>query len=218
MLAGFAIYAGALTAFSLSSRERVLARGEEKHFCELDCHLAYSVLNVRKAKTLGVAPEQATAGGIFYVVTVKTRFDEKTVSPRRGDAPLTPNSRVASILDAHGNQFEISIEGQRALASSEGAGMPLTTPLRPGEVYTTDLVFDLPEDAADPRLLIKEGEMVTHFIIGHENSPLHKKTEFSLDETTQAQSTGKRVGVETPAQTMSSQTASMQTRTDTARR
>ena len=30
-------YLGAILIFSLVSRERVLARGEEKHFCEIDC-------------------------------------------------------------------------------------------------------------------------------------------------------------------------------------
>lgn len=29
-------------------------------------------------------------------------------------------------------------------------------------------------------LLINEGEWETHFVIGHENSPLHKKTRFQL--------------------------------------
>jgi len=32
-----------LAAFSLISSEQTLPRGEEKHFCELDCHIAYSV-------------------------------------------------------------------------------------------------------------------------------------------------------------------------------
>ena len=32
-----------------------------------------------------------------------------------------------------------------------------------------------------PRLLIHEGETVTRFIIGHENSPLHRQTEFQLN-------------------------------------
>jgi hypothetical protein len=58
--------------------------------------------------------------------------------------------------------------------------MPLDTPLRPGESYTTELVFDLPTGARDARLLVNESDLPTRFIIGHENSPLHKKTEFKL--------------------------------------
>ncbi|HYH86237.1 MAG TPA: hypothetical protein VEX60_12350 [Pyrinomonadaceae bacterium] len=35
-------------------------------------------------------------------------------------------------------------------------------------------------DARSPVLLINESDLLTRFIIGHENSPLHKKTEFRL--------------------------------------
>jgi hypothetical protein len=65
-----------LLAFSLVSREKVLAFGVEKHFCELDCHLAYSITNVGKTKTVGLPPNEVTAHGIFYVVAIRTRFDE----------------------------------------------------------------------------------------------------------------------------------------------
>lgn len=180
-LAGVGIYALLVAAFALSSEGRVLARGEEKYFCEIDCHLAYSVLHVRTTKTLGEGSGRATAQGMFHVVTVKTRFDEQTVSPRRGNQPLMPNSRVARIYDERGRSFEPSAEGQHALERLPGgAGKPLTTPLRPGEAYTTEFVFDLPADVKNPRLLINEGKAVTHFIIGHENSFLHKKTEFQI--------------------------------------
>ncbi|HEX8476417.1 MAG TPA: hypothetical protein VF666_20635 [Pyrinomonadaceae bacterium] len=180
-VAGAALYAVLVVAFSLSSSEQVLARGEEKYFCEIDCHLAYSVLHVRQTKTLGAGAQQVTANGMFHVVTLKTRFDEQTTSPRRANQPLTPNSRVARVFAEDGRRFEPSLEGQRALEQSpDGAGKPLTTPLRPGEAYTTELVFDLPPDVKNPRLLINEGEIVTHFIIGHENSFLHKKTGFQI--------------------------------------
>jgi hypothetical protein len=174
------VYFGLTLAFSLASSGRVLARGEEKYFCEIDCHLAYSVTDVGRAKTLGEGPGAAVAGGEFYVVTVRTRFDETTISEHRGDGPLYPNPRNLSVRDEQGRSYPVSVEGQRALASSEGAGTPLDTPLRPGEAYTTRLVFDLPADARAPALLINESDLPTRFIIGHENSLLHKKTEFKL--------------------------------------
>ena len=184
-LAGMAlvagVYAALLVAFSLASGERVLARGEEKHFCEIDCHLAYSIAGVRRAKALGAGSSQTAARGEFYVVTLKTRFDETTTSVGRGDAPLYPNPRRATVYDVEGNGYGVSEEGRRALASEGGTGMPLDTPLRPGESYTTELVFDLPPDARAPLLLLlNESSPETRFIIGHENSPLHKKTEFRL--------------------------------------
>jgi Domain of unknown function (DUF4352) len=174
------LYIGAALFFSFTSHETVLSRGQEKHFCEIDCHLAYSVLDVKRTKTLGTGENQTTAQGIFHVVTVRTRFDENTISPQRGNDELKPNSRLATIIDEHGRRYDPSAAGESALSQSETVGSPLTTALRPGQSYTTKLVFDLPPDVRTPTLLVNEGEWLTHFIIGHENSPLHKKTLFQL--------------------------------------
>jgi len=180
MLVIAGVYLGAILIFSLVSHEKVLARGEEKHFCEIDCHLAYSVADTRQSKTLGNAPNQSTAQGIYTVVTIKTRFDETTISPTRGSGLLYPNSRVLTLVDARGNKYWRSTEGQRALEAAQNGSTPLTTPLKPGGSYTTEVVFDLPADAKASTLLVNEGEWETHFVIGHENSPLHRKTRFQL--------------------------------------
>jgi hypothetical protein len=180
-VAGMGLYLALLVAFSSFSGEKVLALGEEKHFCEIDCHVANSVTSVRNLKTLGHAPDEVSAVGIFYVVTIRTRFDETTISSTRGNGLLTPNSRALTVLDEEGNSYDVSTEGQRALAASEGSGTALDTPLRPGESYTTRVVFDLPVDVRKPELLMREDGLVTHFIIGHENSFWHKKTKFRLE-------------------------------------
>jgi hypothetical protein len=175
-----AIYIGFLLLFSFTSSETVLARGQEKHFCEIDCHLAYSILDVRQTKTLGNGPNQSTADGLYHIVTIKTRFDENTISPTRGNGTLKPNSRLATVVDPQGSKYWPSESGARALAQTEDLGTPFTGVLRPGETYTTKLVFDLPADVTNPTLLLNEGAWLTRFIIGHENSPLHKKTCFQL--------------------------------------
>jgi hypothetical protein len=59
--------------------------------------------------------------------------------------------------------------------------MPPTEPLRPGESYSTDFVFEVPKDAQGLRLLITEDCSETHFVIGHENSLLHRKIYFGVD-------------------------------------
>jgi|ERR1051325_1954615 hypothetical protein len=164
-------YLAAMLIFSLTSHEKVLAQGEEKHFCEIDCHLAYSVIKVRQAKTIGDAPHQTATHGQFTIITIKTRFDETTISPRRGNAWLTPNSRALTLVDDRGNRY-----GPSALL-----GTPLTNALRRGESYTTEAVFDLPAGVKSATLLINEGDWITRLVIGHENSPLHKKTRFQID-------------------------------------
>ena len=59
-------------------------------------------------------------------------------------------------------------------------GKPMSKPIRPGETYTTTVVFDLPVDVKNPTLLIQDDHPVTRLIIGHENSPFHKKIRFQL--------------------------------------
>jgi len=170
MLVIAAVYLAAILIFSFASHEKVLARGEEKHFCELDCHLAYSIVNSRQAKTIGEPPTQTTASGQFVVITLKTRFDETTISPQRGNGLLYPNSRALTLIDERGNRYGPVAQ----------LGTPLTTPLRPGETYSTDLVFDLPAEAKPSTLFINEGDFITHLMIGHENSPFHRQTRFQL--------------------------------------
>jgi hypothetical protein len=174
------IYAGTLLTYSLTSREKVLEPGQEKYLCEIDCHLAYSVANVSTGRVLGSGGEQSTASGVFYIVTVRTRFDENTISPRRGNSPLWPNPREVVLADRRGRVYLPSRNGSRALASEGKAGIPLDHPLRPGESYSTSLVFDLPQDVEGPRLLISENLFVTRFLLGHENSFLHKKIWFEV--------------------------------------
>src|SRR5258708_36098581 len=52
------LYVGALLAFAFASSDKVLARGGEKHFCEIDCHLAYSIADVKPLAAIGNGPAQ----------------------------------------------------------------------------------------------------------------------------------------------------------------
>jgi hypothetical protein len=157
---GAVLYLAIVLTGSIASQSRVLAPGEEKHICEIDCHLAYSVAGA-KAESVG-------AGLIRHVVTVKVRFDEETISARRSrTAPLTPNRRYVALIDAHGRQYPGSTEGLRR-------------PLIPGESYTTEIAFDVPAAAQSLRLVLRNNDAETALIISHENSLLHGKTTFAL--------------------------------------
>ncbi len=179
-VAGAGLYAVLLLGASFASHESVLRPGELKYFCEVDCHLAYSVESVETAKKLGAPPLEKTAAGTFYIVKLKTWFDERTISTRRGYAPLWPNPRSVVVVDAQGWQFAPSSDALAAIAQARARSTPLTQPLRPGESYTTLFVFDLPPDAQSPRLLVTDSDAVTRLLIGHEASPFHKKIYFGL--------------------------------------
>src|SRR2546428_5084238 len=169
-----------LTGVSFASSEVVLPAGGWKYFCEIDCHIAYSLIGMQTARALGPEMQQVSAHGKFVIVRVKTWFDERTIPAHRGNGPLTPNRRKVLLVDDTGHTYAPSPEGETVFSRMTGTPMPLTQPLRPGESYTTDFVFDVPQDARGLRLLITEDDPETRFVIGHENSLLHKKIYFGL--------------------------------------
>jgi hypothetical protein len=163
-LGGLALYAALFFGTSLTSRTRELLPGQEKHICEVDCHLAYAVVAV---DTTG-SYEGRTAHGEFYVVTVRVRFDSNTIASwRPRDLPLRPNGRMVSLIDAQGHHYPAS-------------AATLARRLVPGESYATRLVFDVPPEAAELRLILASGDWPTRLMIGHENAFLHGKVLFRL--------------------------------------
>lgn len=186
MVAG--AYLLVLLGFSLAGRQRVVEPGNAKYFCEIDCHLAYSVVGSRRVPTLG----PTRANGAFEVVTVRVWFDPHTIGYQRDDSPLFPNPRAVRLVDAAGHTYARSEAGQIALARVEGAQVPLAQSLRPGESYTTSLVFDVPADVRAPELLLTESDPVTHLLIGHENSLLHRRIPFRLADSSRTARAGVR--------------------------
>lgn len=178
-------YAGALGLASLGSGERVLAPGSAKYFCEIDCHLAYSVAAVERREG---------ASGLELVVHVAVRFDPETTSPGRGDAPVTPNPRLVEVVDAAGRHYPVSPTETRAYHQANRASASLTDPLRPGESYAVALVFPVPSGIEEPRLWITGGNWVNRLLIGHERSPGHGKVYLALDQAGVADGVG-RTGV-----------------------
>ena len=170
-----------LCGVSFASSEKLLPVGGWKYFCEIDCHVAYSVIGAQTAEALGPEMQQTDAHGQFVIVRIKTWFDERTISSHRGNGPLTPNPRKVFLVDETGRRFESSAPGQAAFERLGNPSTPLSAALRPGESYTTNFVFDVPKDLRNLRLLITEDDAETRLVIGHENSLLHKKIYFGLD-------------------------------------
>jgi hypothetical protein len=170
---GWGVYALLLVTASLTSKSRLLGLNEEKHICEVDCHTAYAVTAVRAGSTIGTGGSDGAPRRASYVVTLRVRFDEETISRRRGMMPLLPGARTISITGRDGATY----------APSQEAFDSLRKCLVPGEAYTTDLVFDLPADIVEPRLFIGADSFlpIDAFLIGHESSLFHKKTMFRLD-------------------------------------
>lgn len=170
---GLGLYFVVMLGVSAFSKDYDLRFGAEKHFCEMDCHIAYAVMKVEQPASLqaGFSPSADSAPGRLYIVTLRTRFDETTIGPNRGNAPLTPNGRKIYIRDDAGHEYS---------PTYSFTGTPLDTALRPGESYETKIMFRLPESAKNPRMFLSDDPWPSAFLIGHERSPLHGKAYFDL--------------------------------------
>ncbi len=169
------IYSVALLGDGLLSRDTIKAPGAEKYFCEIDCHLAYSVVGIRPAEQV------AGATGRVWAVELRTRFDEQTISPERGrEAPLWPSPRHVALRDSGGMAHEPMRGGDAWLEKEGGHSTPLSQSLRPGEAYTSTLLFDLPATAVPGHLVVEDSGWIDALVIGSERSPWHGKVLLAL--------------------------------------
>jgi hypothetical protein len=174
-------YALVLVGVSLTSHDKVLAPGERKYFCEIDCHIAYSIAGVEENSILGDELHPTATAGRFLIVHLKTWFDPSTISPNRGNGELSPGPRRVILVDEQGHEFTPSAAAQAAAEKLHGATTPLSQPLRPGESYVTDVVFDVPSNLRNPRLFIGDNVgFPDTVLVGHEDSYLHKKIYLAL--------------------------------------
>jgi hypothetical protein len=172
----FVFYAVMLFGFSFASTEKTLAMNEPKEYCGfyLDCHLHTEVKGVRKTKTIG----NRTANGEFYIVRVKVFSDAK-------QAILGLITVDAHVVDASSHDYTRDM-----LAETQLPLQPeFERQISPVENFEKEIVFDMPSDVRLPRLDIREGYGIDHVIeaviVGDEDSILHKRNYFSLDEQKQ---------------------------------
>lgn len=114
-----------------------------------DKDLAFTATNVTKAKSLGNSYTKKDAQGTFYVITLNVK--------NVGKETATIDSSMIKITDSQGRKFDRSIEGQTAKGLSQGKVDMFLQQVQPGLSVTGDIVFDLPDDATDLKLLVKGG-------------------------------------------------------------
>jgi hypothetical protein len=170
------IYALALIGSSAAAGGRDVAAGGWKYFCELDCHLAYSIARVERPSA-----SSAQADGGVEVVHLRVRFDRETAGPRRDDRPLTPNPRRVRLVASDGRTYRPYFGSDHHPETHRKRMARLDTPLRPGEAAVIPLAFRLPRGVTGARLLLTEASPETRFLIGHENSFFHPRAAFRLD-------------------------------------
>jgi hypothetical protein len=168
----FAFYFAMLFGTSYTSTERTLAFNEPKKFCGfyLDCHMHVSVNDVRRTKEIG----NKSAAGEFYLVKVEVFSDAAR-------ATLGLNTVDAHVIDSAGQAYNRDM-----LAEAELAPQPeFEKRVGPEQSFVKEIVFDIPTDAENPRLDIREtsgfDQVVEAILVGDEDSILHKRSYFKLD-------------------------------------
>jgi hypothetical protein len=151
-----ALYAAVLLGFSLASRERTLAPGEEKSVAGFDPHLHFRV----------EGPSGRAADGAL-LVTVRLRSDALR-------AMQDPRSLSVALVDARGRRWPPLGTGARDRFA------PFRGMLAPGESRAVALRFRPDPGATGLRLLIVEAGFPCGITIGHEASPMHRKKFFAL--------------------------------------
>jgi hypothetical protein len=170
-------YVTLLVVTSVSSRERTLALGETKRFCGfyLDCHMGVAVERVHTTSSIGEAGNELSAGGTFYVVTLRVSSDARR-------APLHLERPEFAIVDAEGFRHERSLDAEQRLPPDWLAD--LEQPVRAGSSFTRTIIIDVPHGARNPRLHVTVGGVLDRaaevVLVGDEDALLHAPTLHAL--------------------------------------
>ena len=109
--------------------------------------LSFTVTDISKAKSLGNSYSKKESQGTFNVITLNIK--------NTGKETATIDSSMMKITDSQGRKFDRSIEGQTAKGLSQGKVDLFLQQVQPGLSVTGEIVFDLPDDATDLKLLVK---------------------------------------------------------------
>jgi hypothetical protein len=141
ILGGVLAVVAAIAIRSLLAREILVPPGTPIRFDDFE----FSVVGSREA-TLGKGP----AARPYLVVSLKVDNNAKRV-------PYQFRRGIAVMVADDGHKYGVSPEGQTALDGLRAGADPLAAPLPASASATTELAFDLPPSATNPRMKISHG-------------------------------------------------------------
>ena len=109
----------------------------------------YVVTGVGRSPTIGNGAATVRASGLYYIVTIRVDNDAKRVA-------FKWDERIPHIMDAQGDRFDKSPDGQAALDA-------VTKPkfaVPPGQSASFEAVFDVPAHIDKPVLALDNGIMM----------------------------------------------------------
>lgn len=148
--------------------QKVLTRSQCRCFDEM----CFTVKDVNITPVIGRGQQAAKAQGMFYLVTIE-------VSCYGHGRAQSEAGVSASLVDATEHTYEVSPMGQRAYEAENTLNPPLTARVAPGESVSSVQVFDVHVEASEIALHIGHSGPGL-FILGDDESPLHKPTIIRL--------------------------------------
>ncbi len=139
----WALLAVLYASYVLSRPEKVIGLGERIHHDDFE----YSVVDVKKQKSIGEGENLVAAKGTFYIVTLKV--ENRTIRVNH-----EWDISMAYIEDESGRKYHRSLEGQEAWDKAQGISNAALHTTPPGASEAADIVFDLPADTKNPCLKI----------------------------------------------------------------
>ena len=130
----------------------------------------FRVVSVQRVKTLGSGAHNVSAAGTFYVVTADME------APWWGRFDWSPDA--VYVLTWDGGRYEHSVAGQRAIDAVTG-NTSVCHMIR-GASETETIVFDLPDDVVQPRLLVRDTLGFEGFLGGLRYAGYYVKPGFNL--------------------------------------
>jgi hypothetical protein len=130
----------------------------------------FYVSRVERVRTIPAKPHAAVARGVFYIVTAKME------TPWWGRFDWSADA--VYVVSYNGARFEHSADGQRAedaLTQRSSACHQI-----PGAAETETVVFDLPEDVVQPRLIVRDTQGFEGFLGGMRSDLHYVKPAFNL--------------------------------------
>jgi hypothetical protein len=106
----------------------------------------YVVTGVGRTRAIGSGAAATKANGTFYIITIRVDNDAKRVD-------FKWDERIPHIVDAQGDRFDKSPEGQAALDASIKPHFVVPA----GQSASFQAVFDVPSDIQKPVLALDNG-------------------------------------------------------------
>ncbi len=113
------------------------------------------------SKTLGKENHLLIPHGEFIILHIKMSNHAKRIAQK-------PSDPRVHIIDEQNHSWSFSEEGQKTFEELTGRQIPFNKELELNQSLETQLVFDIPTDAKNLKVLIEEGPFITNLLFNED--------------------------------------------------